>query len=331
MAVILLLLAGGIGGLAGYFAGKGTSTTIYSSPSMDAGDGKTYSEVSESVMPSVVAVLAGNSEGSGVVYSEDGYIVTNNHVVANANEVEVRFTDGTTAAGRVLATDQSQDLAVVQVSDDMELHPIDFGDSAGLKVGDVAIAVGSPLGLEGTVTQGIVSALNRSLSISDKQQPGLNQNSNETLDGLIQTDAAINMGNSGGALVNGNGELIGINTAIASTESGNIGLGFAIPSNKVKDIVDQLIESGSVERGYLGVRVAEVQNGAMVIEVEAESPASDAGLEPGDVITAIDGKNISSANDVVSAVQAKNPGDSIAVSFIREEDSQTVDVELGTE
>ncbi|MFC4335837.1 S1C family serine protease [Salininema proteolyticum] len=330
IGLVALLLGGAAGGVAGYFAGGG-DTTVVQSPSMDAGQGKTYTEIADEVTPSVVAIVAGNSEGSGVVYDENGYIVTNNHVVSGADRVEVRFSDGSSAEGVVKAADPSQDLAVIKVDASDSLRPMEFGDSAGLQVGDVAIAIGSPLGLQGTVTQGIVSSLNRSLSISDKNDQGFGRTSSETLDGLIQTDAAINMGNSGGALVNGSGQLIGINTAIASTESGNIGLGFAIPSNQVEEVVDQLIEKGSVEQGYLGVRVAQVQDGAMVIEVSEGSPAEEAGLRAGDVITAIDGENITTAAEVVQAVKEKQPGDSLSVSFDRDGESQTVEVKLGSE
>jgi putative serine protease PepD len=187
-----------------------------------------------------------------------------------------------------------------------------------VQVGDVAVAIGSPLGLEGTVTTGIVSALDRSMTVSGEQ--GMGQQSSSTLSGLIQTDAAINSGNSGGALVNGDGELIGINTAIATTDSGSIGLGFSIPSNTVKDTVQQLIDNGSVERGYLGVSVADTDgNGAMVLSVEPDSPAAQAGLQEGDVITAIDGTPVTTASEVVAAVQGTSSGTEVAITYTRDQ------------
>ncbi|WP_026922827.1 trypsin-like peptidase domain-containing protein [Glycomyces arizonensis] len=330
-AVILALLAGGAGGLVGwYLSDDEPSTTVVESVSMDAGGGMTYTEIVDDVSPSVVTIVTDSAEGSGVVYSEDGYIVTNNHVVEGASAVQVRFPDGTVADAEVLATDPTQDLAVVQVSGVDDLQPIAFGDSDALQVGDATVAIGSPLGLEGTVTTGIVSALNRSMSVSNEEQ-SMGQSSGHTLSGLIQTDAAINMGNSGGALVNGNGELIGINTAILSPESGNVGLGFAIPSNTVKDVVEQLIEHGSVEQGYLGVSVTDTQgNGAMVLAVEAGSPADEAGLQEGDVITAVDGTQVASASEVVAAVQSKASGDTIGITYVRDNSEHDTEATLAT-
>ncbi|MDR7349437.1 S1C family serine protease [Glycomyces algeriensis] len=318
-ALVLALIAGGAGGVAGWFIGSGDGgTTTVQSVSMDAGQGMTYTEIVNKVSPSVVTIVTDAAEGSGVVYSEDGYIVTNNHVVDGAQSVEVRFSDGTTAAASIVATDATQDLAVIQVDGADDLTPVTFADSAAVQVGDVAVAIGSPLGLEGTVTTGIVSALDRSMTVSG-EQGGAGQSSS-TLSGLIQTDAAINSGNSGGALVNGDGELIGINTAIATTDSGSIGLGFSIPSNTVKDTVEQLIQNGSVEQGYLGVSVANTDgNGAMVLSVEPDSPAAAAGLQEGDVITAIDGTPVTTATEVVAAVQGTSSGTEVAITYMRDQ------------
>jgi putative serine protease PepD len=321
-ALALALIAGGAGGIAGWFIGSGDGTTTnVQSVSMDAGAGMTYTEIVAKVRPSVVTIVTDAAEGSGVVYSKDGYIVTNNHVVDGAQSVEVRFSDGTTATASIVATDATQDLAVIQVADVDDLTPVTFADSSAVQVGDVAVAIGSPLGLEGTVTTGIVSALDRSMTVSGEQgQGGFGQQSSSTLSGLIQTDAAINSGNSGGALVNGDGELIGINTAIATTDSGSIGLGFSIPSNTVKDTVEQLIENGSVEQGYLGVSVADTDgNGAMVLSVEPDSPAAKAGLQEGDVITAIDGNTVTSASEVVAAVQGTSAGTEVVITYTRDQ------------
>jgi putative serine protease PepD len=280
----------------------------------------TYTDIVNKVSPSVVTIVTDAAEGSGVVYSEDGYIVTNNHVVDGAQTVEVRFSDGTTAEASIVATDATQDLAVIQVSGVDNLTPIAFGDSEAVQVGDVTVAIGSPLGLEGTVTTGIVSALDRSMTVAGEPSQGFGQGQGQTLSGLLQTDAAINSGNSGGALVNGNGELIGINTAIATTDSGSIGLGFAIPSNTVQDTVQQLIENGSVERGYLGISLGDTDgNGAMILSVEPDSPAAQAGLQEGDVITAIDGNPITSASEVVAAVQGTSAGTEITITYTRDQ------------
>jgi len=322
----LALAAGGAGGIAGWFLNdSGGGTTVVQSVSMDAGEGMTYTEIVDKVSPSVVTIVTDSAEGSGVVYSKDGYIVTNNHVVDGAQSVEVRFSDGTTADATIVATDSTQDLAVIQVSGVDNLTPITFADSDSVQVGDVAVAIGSPLGLEGTVTTGIVSALDRSMTVSGEESQGGQQQNSSTLSGLLQTDAAINSGNSGGALVNGNGELIGINTAIATTDSGSIGLGFSIPSNTVQSVVEQLIENGSVEQGYLGVSVADTDgNGAMVLSVEAGSPAANAGLQEGDIITAVDGSPVTGASDVVAAVQGTASGTDVAITYTRDgQESQT--------
>ncbi|SDL58477.1 putative serine protease PepD [Glycomyces sambucus] len=319
-ALALALIAGGAGGVGGWFlADRDGGTTVVESVSMNAGEGLTYTDIVNKVSPSVVTIVTDAAEGSGVVYSDDGYIVTNNHVVDGAQSVEVRFSDGTTTDAEIIATDSTQDLAVIQVSGVDDLSPVAFGDSDSIQVGDAAVAIGSPLGLEGTVTTGIVSALDRSMTVAGEESPGFQQQSSSTLTGLIQTDAAINSGNSGGALVNGNGELIGINTAIATTDSGSIGLGFAIPSNTVQSVVEQLIEGGSVEQGYLGVSVADTDgNGAMVLSVEAGSPAEAAGLQEGDIITAVDQNPVTSASEVVAAVQGTASGTEVAITYTRD-------------
>lgn len=331
-ALALALLAGGAGGITGWFLnGSDGGTTTVQSVSMDAGEGMTYTDIVNKVSPSVVTIVTDAAEGSGVVYSEDGYIVTNNHVVDGAQSVEVRFSDGTTADASIVATDATQDLAVIQVSGVDDLTPIAFGDSDSVQVGDISVAIGSPLGLEGTVTTGIVSALDRSMTVAGEPSQGGQQQQGQTLSGLLQTDAAINSGNSGGALVNGNGELIGINTAIATTDSGSIGLGFAIPSNTVQDTVQQLIENGSVERGYLGVSVGDTDgNGAMVLSVEPDSPAAQAGLQEGDVITAINGDAVTSASEVVAAVQGTSSGTEVAITYTRDGQEAETTATLGS-
>jgi putative serine protease PepD len=199
--------------------------------------------VAAAVLPSVVSIQTEDAVGSGVIITSDGAILTNNHVVATAqnNTVQVTFSTGKTATATIVGTDPTHDLAVIKVANVSGLTPITFADSSSVKVGDTVLAVGSPLGLDGSVTSGIVSALNRTIQVGD------NARDTESLSGAIQTDAAINPGNSGGALVNSAGQLIGINTAIASAssggESGSIGVGFAISSNTAKQVAQQLLNS----------------------------------------------------------------------------------------
>lgn len=326
-ALAIALVAGGAGGAIGYFAAD--RTELSPSPSTSVSDG-TISQVATDVSPSVVAIMSGSGEGSGVVYSDEGYIITNNHVVAGASDLNVRFIDGSTQEASLVGADPSQDLAVIQVEDTAELEPVDIGESSSTQVGDLVLAIGSPLGLEGTVTSGIVSALDRSINVggeTDSPQDG----EQTTLEGLIQTDAAINMGNSGGALVNGNGELIGINTAIASTEMGSIGLGFAIPSETAQDVADQIIETGSVEQPFIGVSVADVEDGAMVLRVMPDSPAAAAGLEPGDIITNLDDEEIAGGADVRGYISNTEPGDTVEVTYVRGGSSETVTVDVAAQ
>ncbi|QSB04427.1 S1C family serine protease [Natronoglycomyces albus] len=325
-ALVIALLAGGVGGAIGYFMAD--RTEVVASPSMTVSD-DTIAAVAADVSPSVVAIVSGSGEGSGVIYSDEGYIITNNHVVAGADSVTVRFSDGRTDEAVVVGADPSQDLAVIQVENTSDLQPIRIGDSSGIQVGDLVLAIGSPLGLEGTVTSGIVSALDRAISVGGDAPQG--PAGATTLEGLIQTDAAINMGNSGGALVNGNGELVGVNTAIASTEHGSIGLGFAIPSETAADVASQIIETGSVEQPYMGVAVADVEDGAMVLRVDPEGPAAEAGLEPGDIIVAIDGEDILRGSDVRTYVSGTEPGQSVEVTYVRDGDTGTLRIDIAAQ
>ncbi|MGH8791932.1 MAG: S1C family serine protease, partial [Stackebrandtia sp.] len=303
------------------------------SPSQLVGDGATLSDVAAAVQPSVVSINTGNGEGSGVVYDDEGHIITNNHVAATAagGKMEVAFPDGSTAEATLVGADPAGDLAVIKVEGVDDLTPVTFGDSESLTVGDQVLALGSPLGLDGSVSAGIVSALDRSIEAGDSGGGDVS-----ALSGMIQTDAAINQGNSGGALVNGRGELIGINTAIATADgsAGSVGVGFAIPSSTVADTVEQLLEDGSVENAYLGVGVADSTDeaaGAVVTRVEEGSPAEEAGLKRGDVIVSVDGEPISAASDVVAAVQGLEPGAEVEVTYLRDSDEEeTADVTLGS-
>jgi serine protease Do len=266
--------------------------------------------------------------GSGAIVRANGFIVTNNHVVENADDVTVHFFDGTELQGEIVGTDPFADLAVIKV-DAEQLPYLGFGEAERLRVGQWVIAVGSPLqqSLSNTVTAGIISALGRSQRINQ-------------LENFIQTDASINPGNSGGPLVNLRGQLIGINTAIATRTGGFQGIGFAIPVDIVENVVDQLIETGEVERGFLGVsfgaipqslaRALDVPIGsAQVSSVQDGSAAADAGIEAGDVIVSVDGDELRNSNELLSIVANRRPGDELRLTYLRGEDRRTTTVTLG--
>ncbi|MFD2091714.1 S1C family serine protease [Blastococcus deserti] len=297
--------------------------------------------------PSVVTVYvttaSGSGSGSGVVLTEDGYVVTNNHVVAEggtADSVQVRTSDGTLYDATIVGTDPASDLAVLRLDGAEGLTPATFADSDDVQVGDVAVAIGAPLGLSNTVTDGIISATDRAV------QTGSTRDDATVLDAL-QTDAAINPGNSGGALVNGAGEVIGINTAIATvasglpgsqSQSGNIGVGFAIPSNTAQRIAREIIETGSATRAYLGVSARnatddqnpEVGTGAEIVSVEPGSAAAEAGLQVGDVVTAVGDRPVTSSAELTAGVRSHAPGDTVELTVRRGDQTRTAEVTLGT-
>lgn len=274
--------------------------------------------IAAAVQDSVVSIGTSNSGGSGVVLTEDGFLLTNNHVVADAprGAVRVVFADGKTADAQVVGTDPATDLAVVKAEGVSGLKPAKFGDSDAMRVGDTVLALGSPLGLQGSVTAGIISARDRSIVAGQQTLPGRGV---ATITGLLQTDAPINPGNSGGALVNTRGEVIGINTAIATSgqSSGNIGVGFAIPSNKAKAVAEALQRGEKVSHAYLGVSVTTGESGAVVASVMPGSPADQAGLQVGDVITRFGDRTITESSDLVAAVQAGKVGDRVELTYLR--------------
>jgi putative serine protease PepD len=261
------------------------------------------------------------AQGSGWVYDSDGHIVTNDHVVDGAQSISVRFWNGKTYSATVVGTDQSTDLAVIRVdAPSSELHPLQVGDSSAVQVGDGVVAIGSPFGLEGTVTSGIVSALHRAITAPN----------NFTINDSIQTDAAINHGNSGGPLLNTQGQVIGVNAQIKSDSNGNEGVGFAIPSNTVHSIASQLISSGKVEHAYLGVSIDATASTARIAEIRPSTPAAGAGLKAGDVVVDVDGKTISSGDDLTRVIDAHKPGDKISVTYKRGGSEHTVSLTLAT-
>jgi serine protease Do len=269
-----------------------------------------------------------SSLGSGFVIDADGYIVTNNHVIENADEIVANFADGTQLEAELIGRDPKTDLALLKVQPETPLTHVDLGDSDSLRVGDWVLAIGNPFGLGGSVSAGIVSARNRDINAGP-------------YDDFIQTDAAINRGNSGGPLFNLAGEVVGVNTAIISPSGGSIGIGFSVPSNLVKGVVAQLREFGETRRGWLGVRIQTVTpdiaeglglekaSGALVADVTAGGPAADAGIEAGDVILLFDDREIREMRDLPRIVADTPVGATVDVQVWRRGAMQTVSVELG--
>ncbi|WP_333894594.1 S1C family serine protease [Mycolicibacterium gadium] len=359
VAVVSAGVGGGVALLAQSERPAATSTINGAAPgqpvaSLPAG---TVEQVAAKVVPSVVKLEVDlgrqSEEGSGIILSQDGLILTNNHVVSAAArdrpggpggpaaptggggaQTKVTFADGRSAPFTVLGTDPSSDIAVVRAQGVTGLTPITVGSSANLRVGQDVVAIGSPLGLEGTVTTGIISALNRPVAAG-----GDIRNQNTVLD-AVQTDAAINPGNSGGALVNMNGELVGVNSAIATlggdadgaAQGGSIGLGFAIPVDQAKRIADELIENGTASHASLGVQVGNdaTVDGARIVEVTGGGAAAAAGLPSGVVVTKVDDRVINSADALVAAVRSRAPGDRLTLTYLDNAGKpQSVEVTLG--
>ena len=260
--------------------------------------------------------------GSGFVIDEEGRIVTNQHVVEDAETVTVVFADGEEAQARVVGTDPSTDIALLQLEDAgaHDLDPLPLGSSDALEIGDTVVAIGSPFGLQGTLTAGIVSALDRSIGAPN----------GFTIDGAIQTDAALNSGNSGGPLLDAQGRVVGVNSQIQSENGGNVGIGYAVPIDTVRGVVEELEADGEVEHAYLGVSLeAEAEDGAAVSDAVDGGPAAEAGLEDGDVIVAVDGEPVESVQDIRAAVDAKKPGETMVLDVRRDGEEQQLEVELG--
>jgi Do/DeqQ family serine protease len=272
--------------------------------------------------------------GSGVIISNDGYILTNNHVIEKSSSLKVELSDGRTFTGKMVGTDPQTDIGVVKISAS-NLPTLSYANSDSARVGDLCFAIGNPFGQDHTVTMGIVSAKGRHLEVGTR------------IENFIQTDAAINPGNSGGALINAKGELIGINTAILSGgssfggEGGNIGIGFAVPSNMAKQVADQLMKNGKVSRGYMGAALTTVPadaapllglkdgKGAYISSVTPSGPAAKAGLKQGDIVTAIDGKKVDSSDELTSDVIARSPGSTVTLDVIRAGKPTSVKITLG--
>ena len=270
-----------------------------------------------------------SSLGSGVIVSHDGYILTNHHVVETADEIEVAFADGRTAKGHIIGTDPDTDLAVIKVDIGSNLPAITFGQSDQAHVGDIVLAIGNPFGVGQTVTMGIVSALKRNhLGLS-------------TFENFIQTDAAINPGNSGGALVDIEGNLLGINSAIYSPNGGSLGIGFAIPTSTAKKVMEQIIQSGSVTRGWVGIAVQELTpelaesfklkdtQGVLIAEVVRGSPADKSGIKAGDILVSIDGKAMADSTTMLETISALPPGKVALLKLMRNQSEVAIQVKVG--
>lgn len=332
----IALTAGGVGGFVGYALhpdGSPLQTTTQAGSAAPVVDRSSLASIAASIQPTVVVIETGSGEGSGVIISADGYIITNNHVVAGArgSSVKVTFNSGKQVQARIVGTDPKTDLAVVK-ADATGLTYASWADSDAVQVGDTVLAIGSPLGLQGSVTAGIVSALHRTITVGGDQRSQFDPSTRTTTIGdAIQTDAPINPGNSGGALVDMNGKVVGINSAIATSGSnGNIGVGFAISANKAKAVAEQLINGGKVSHPYVGISIGDAQNGgAQIQSVEAGSPADKAGLQVGDVVTKVGDQAIRGREDLVGAIQRSTVGSEMTLTVVRDGSERTVTVTIG--
>ena len=349
LAIVVLAAGAGVGGAAAYDAIRGDEDTGVVSSLESDGDGGSapageIQKVAQALLPSVTQVnVAGGGQagsGSGIIISSDGQILTNDHVVesaADGGSITVAFNDGTNAKAEILGQDPVTDLAVIKAEGKSGLKPATLGSSADLHVGQEVVAIGSPFGLESTVTSGIISALNRPVGASS----GGGQD--QTVFPAIQTDAAINPGNSGGPLVDLEGRVIGINSAIRSgggpaTDAGSIGLGFAIPIDLAKNVSSQLVKGDKVEHARIGVTVGPAIAkdditgiGAEVKEVTKGSAGDEAGLEVGDIITAVNGDPIVSSNALVASIRGYQPGETITVTYQRDGEQQEAKVTLDSD
>ena len=341
------LVGGGVGaGVVAISNGGGsqsatstTTTVAANSSTTNVSNGVlTIAEIAKQSSPSVVEVdatesagsstfgggsSAASAEGTGFVYDSKGDIVTNDHVVKGSSSVSVKLQDGSTYKATIVGADVTTDIAVLHIdAPSSELTPLTLADSSNVQVGDGAVAIGNPFGLDDTVTSGIVSAVNRQITAPDNTTP---------IDGVIQTDAAINHGNSGGPLLNMSGEVIGITSQIQSDGGGNEGVGFAVPSNLVRTIANELISSGSAEHALLGVVPSTTStNGVKVTSVETGSGAKKAGLQVGDVITEVNGTPVTSAGQLRAMIAVAKPGDTVTLTIRRNGDTKTIKATLGS-
>ena len=345
MAAITALIVGGVAGLGGYLVGRSIDSTSADAVStvelpqvseVVSQESASIADIAEAVLPSVVSILieAGNESGSGsgFIVQSDGYILTNNHVAApavNGGELTVVFENGDKVPATIVGRNTSYDLAVLKV-EKKGLPTAVLGDSDQVKVGELVIAIGAPLGLNGTVTAGIISSLDRPVTAGGSGDLAFIN--------AVQTDAAINPGNSGGPLLDGAGRVIGVNSAIATlagsanAEAGSIGLGFAIPINSAKRIAEEIIATGESNTPIIGVvlNTAFSGEGAEVDELTAGGPAESAGIRVGDVITALNGRQVADSTELVVAIRSYAPGESVQVAIDRNGQEQNVTLVLGS-
>jgi putative serine protease PepD len=346
-----LLAAGAIGGLAAVAGWEAvdaeTTTTVREAAEGEqrpiASSGTSIADVVDEAMSSVVEIRVEGgggidvpeledspfplperqavSTGSGWVFDDQGHVVTNQHVVGDAETATVVFSDGEEVDARVVGTDPSTDVAVLELAERADVEPLPRGQTSSLRIGDTVIAIGSPFGLSGTVTSGIVSALDRDITAPD----------GFTIDGAIQTDAALNSGNSGGPLLDASGRVVGMNSQIASESGGNDGVGYAVPIEAVVSVASELLADGEVEHAYLGVQIGDAEDGgAQVADVVQGGPADDAGLRAGDVIVRANGEEIADGDALRAAVAESEPGDELELQVRRGDETETITVELGT-
>ena len=352
VATIVSLIVGSFAGLAGYVVGQAVDSTSSTSAATNAAPApqpstipsdpipadqmpESVSEMVASVLPGVVSIAIENQDergsGSGFVIRPDGYILTNNHVAAPAADggsLRVFFENGDSADAEIVGRNSAYDLAVLKVDAD-DLPVVRLGDSDAVTVGDLAVAIGAPLGLQGTVTAGIISSLDRPVTAGGQGEMAYIN--------ALQTDAAINPGNSGGPLLNSAGQVIGVNSAIATLaptftgDAGSIGLGFAIPVNSARRIAEEIIATGDSKTPIIGVTLDTSYNdgGSRISEVSAAGPAEAAGLRGGDIITALAGRETTDSTELVVAIRDFAPGDTVSVTYLRSGESQTVDLVLG--
>ncbi|QWF81882.1 S1C family serine protease [Amycolatopsis sp. CA-230715] len=342
-AVVALVVGGAAGGIGGYLVGNssggGSSVTALDqqppAKQTAASPPGSVEAVAQKVLPSVVQLQTEQTEGSGFVLSDDGYILTNNHVVdsaANGGALQVSFQDGKKVAGKVVGRDPTTDIAVVKANGVSALPAVELGRSDDLKIGQTVVAVGSPFELAGTVTSGIVSSLHRPVSAG-----GEGGNDQATVLDAVQTDAAINPGNSGGPLANMSGQIIGINSVIYSppqasggggqrSEPGNVGIGFAIPIDQARRTANDIIKTGKATQTFIGAQVGNDPRGAKLGAITPGSPAEKAGLKEGDVVTKLDDRAVDKADTLVAAIRTSAPGEKVKLTL---SDSRVVEVTLG--
>jgi putative serine protease PepD len=346
VAVTVAAIAGGGAGAGAVALTHGsahrTATTVVAAPSVAnvaSSASLSVGQIAKSSIPGVVEVDAtqsagnnspfpggqqgsGTAQGTGFVYDTKGDIVTNDHVVSGSSSVSVKLSDGSVYKATVVGTDPSTDLAVLHINaPSSKLVPLALADSSKVAIGDGVVAIGNPFGLDGTVTSGIVSALNREIVAPD----------NTPIEGAIQTDAAINHGNSGGPLLDMQGNVIGVTSQIQSDSGGNDGVGFAVPSNTVTSIATQLISTGKAQHALLGVSVTTAASGGVTVgQVSSGSAAASAGLKAGDVITAVDGTTVTTAEKLRAVIAGHKPGDSVTLTITRGGSSKTLTATLGS-